>query len=341
MTGTTATTVPTLYVSKISACTGTLSISNNVDICGDLNLCCVLRDENWTGATSANTGTTAVTTTLTVSEISGCSGTLHIATPTVITGNTTIIGDLNLCRGADTVVTTTYVTGCSYNGLVSSTCVSGGTPITGYTATTSAVTVTSTTYNTLSVNNISACTGTLSILNSIDVNGSAVISGNTYIADGALTLGDEDGVWTTIDSGNISTDRTLSFGGDGLSGDTWAGDFIHAGGAGRTVTQSASTAEQVSLNSSSGIIRLYDAGGAVLDPQQSAIFRVRNNKVKGANTLVFLTVIQSDSPTDANLTASLTGVEAGYFDVRIDNSGDSSVDLNAEGKIQFFIINPS
>ena len=102
MTGTTATTVPTLYVSKISACTGTLSISNNVDICGNLNLCCVLRDENWTGATSANTGTTAVTTTLTVSEISGCSGTLHIATPTVITGNTTIIGDLNLCRGADT-----------------------------------------------------------------------------------------------------------------------------------------------------------------------------------------------------------------------------------------------
>ncbi len=334
-------TTPTLNVTNISACTGTLSISNNVDICGNLNLCCVKTDENWTGATSANTGTTAVTTTLTVSQISGCSGTLHITTPTVITGNTTIVGDLNLCRGAETVVTTSYVTGCSYNGLVGSTCVSGGTPITGYTATTSAVTVTSTTYNTLSVNNVSACTGTLSILNSVDVGGSAVISGNTYIADGALTLGDEDGVWTTIDSGNISTDRNLSFGGDGLSGDTWAGDFIHGGGTGRRVVQSASTATQVSLNSSSGKIRLYDAGGSVLTSQSSAIFRVRNNKVKGVDTLVFLTVVQSDSPSDANLTASLIGASTGYFDLRIDNSGDGDVDLTAEGTIQFFIINPS
>tara|TARA_R110000796_G_scaffold74_13_gene317 strand:- start:9323 stop:10747 length:1425 start_codon:yes stop_codon:yes gene_type:complete len=333
MTGNTATTVPTLHVSKISACTGTLSISNNVDICGDLNMCCVKTDESWTGATSANTGTTAVTTTLTVSQISGCSGTLNIVTPT------TIFGNLNLCEGAETVVTTTYITGCSYNGLVASTCVSGGTPITGYTATTSAVTVTSTTYNTLSVNNVSACTGTLSILNSVDVNGSAVISGNTYIADGALTLGDESGLWTTIDSGNVITDRNLSFGGDGLSGDTWSGEFIHAGGTGRTVTQSASTTTTVTINSSTGRIRAYNAGGSVLSTQTSSVFRVYNNKVRTADSLVFLTCTNTTSPVDANLTVSLQKVQPGYFDIRMFNSGNGNVDLTLAGNIHFMIVN--
>ena len=187
---------------------------------------------------------------------------------------------------------------------------------------------------------MSACTGTLSILNSVDVSGSAVISGNTYIADGALTLGDENGLWTTIDSGNITTDRNLSFGGDGLSGDTWAGDIIHAGGTGRTVTQTASTVTTVTLNSSAGKIRVYNAAGSVLTSQTAAIFRVKNNKIRNADSLVFLTCTDSDAPTNANLTVSLLdSAGAGYFDVRLFNSGDGTVDLTAAGYIHFMIVN--
>ena len=330
---------PTLQVSKISACTGTLSISNNVDICGDLNLCCVKTDESWTGATSANTGTTAVTTTLTVSQISGCSSNLKILTPTIISGattiygDTTIIGDLDLCNN---LVTTTYVTGCTYNGLVSSTCVSGGTPITGYTATTSAVTVTSTTYNTLHVNTISACTGTATIQSNLD------ISGNTYIADGSLSFGDEDGIYTTIDGvGNIATDHSIGYGNAGYSAATnaWAGGLKHPG-VKASIVQSASTIEGVTINSTSGRITLYDAGGSVLDPHQAKEFTVTNNRVDNAYSLVLLTVEQYNQATDANLTASLTRVTSGTFSVRVYNSGTNSLDLTQQARISFLVINP-
>jgi|TARA_R110000765_G_scaffold85307_4_gene164604 hypothetical protein len=339
MTGTTATTVPTLYVSKISACTGTLSISNNVDICGDLNMCCVKTDESWTGATSANTGTTAVTTTLTVSQISGCSGNLKILTPTIISGtttiygDTTIIGDLDLCNN---LVTTTYVTGCTYDGLVSSTCVSGGTPITGYTATTSAVTVTSTTYNTLHVNTISACTGTVTIQSNLDV------SGNTYIADGTLSFGDENGEYTKIDGlGTILTNDFVYAGRSGYSAatDTWAGGFKHSGVA-AAVTQQGSVVTTVEINSTAGKIRLYDAGGSILAPNQGQIFRVMNNMCYRPYSLVLLTVEQGVDPEDSNLTASLTEVADGYFDIRLYNSGTAQVELAIAGKVSFLIINP-
>jgi len=325
---------PTLHVSQISACTGTLSISNNVDICGDLNMCCVKTDESWTGATSANTGTTAVTTTLTVSQISGCSGTLNILTPTIIYGDTTIIGDLDLCNN---LVTTVYVTGCTYDGLASSTCVSGGTPITGYTATTSAVTVTSTTYNTLHVNTISACTGTATIQSNLD------ISGNTYIADGYLSLGDENGEYTKIDGvGSITTNQNISFGMQGYSAasNTWAGEIRHTG-VKATVTQAASISTGVIIHSTSGRIRLYDAGGSVITTDTSFVFRVTNKMCTSISSLVLLTVEQSIDPENCNLTASLTEVAEGYFDIRVHNSGPDSVDLTAGGRISFLIINPS
>ena len=329
---------PTLQVSKISACTGTLSISNNVDICGDLNLCCVKTDESWTGATSANTGTTAVTTTLTVSQISGCSSNLKILTPTIISGattiygDTTIIGDLDLCNN---LVTTTYVTGCTYNGLVSSTCVSGGTPITGYTATTSAVTVTSTTYNTLHVNTISACTGTATIQSNLD------ISGNTYIADGSLSFGDEDGIYTTIDGvGSIATNQNITFGNMGYSAasDTWAGQIQHKG-VKASVTQAASISTGVAIHSSTGRIRLYDAGGSVITTDTSFVFRVTNKMCTSPASLVLLTVEQPTLPENCNLTASLTEVAEGYFDIRVHNSGPDTVDLTTGGRISFLIIN--
>jgi hypothetical protein len=55
--------------------------------------------------------------------------------------------------------------------------------------------------------------------------------------------------------------------------------------------------------------------------------------------VVLLTCTNNDSPTDANLTASLYDVQAGFFDVRLFNSGDGTVDLTTAGWIHFLIIN--
>ena len=117
MTGDTATTVPTLYVNKISACTGTLSINNDVDICGNLDMCGC----NNIGVTATTTASTAVTitykqTTLKVAAISGCSGTLTVGSDLYVSGTTYMTGDLNLCRGITGVTNTIYtsqISGCS------------------------------------------------------------------------------------------------------------------------------------------------------------------------------------------------------------------------------------
>lgn len=300
-------TTPTLHVTQISACTGTLSIHNNVDICGNLNLCCVLTDENFTGATSANTGTTAVTTTLTVTKVSGCSGTLQIDSNVTQTGDTNMFGSLTI--DAPLSGTSSFIK----------------LPATG------------------SIYSEFANRGLIELYSTVPSSASTTqvkiqSNGGTEklefkANEGLEVTGNLKGL------GNVTAHDKLVFGYSGTTGTTWPGDFIHAGGTGRTVIQSASTTTTVTLNSSTGRIRAYNAGGSVLTTQTGVIFRVYNNKCRNEDSVILLTCTNNDSPADANLTASLYDVQPGYFELRLYNSGNSSVDLTTAGWIHFLIIN--
>jgi len=298
-------TTPTLHVTQISACTGTLSISNNVDICGDLNLCCVLTDENFTGATSANTGTTAVTTTLTVTKVSGCSGTLQIDSNVTQTGDTTTFGSLTMSPPLSG--TSTFIK-FGETGQIYSKATNRG----------------------------------LIELTDGGTQGDTQVKLQANGGTEKIELNQDEGITVTGNLkglNNVTAQDKLVFGYSGTTGTTWPGDFVHAGGTGRTVTQSASTTTTVTLNSSTGRIRAYNAGGSVLTTQTGAIFRVYNNKCRNTDSVVLLTCTNNDSPADANLTASLYDVQAGFFDVRLFNSGDGTVDLTTAGWIHFLIIN--
>tara|TARA_R110002020_G_scaffold68611_2_gene179442 strand:- start:16074 stop:17387 length:1314 start_codon:yes stop_codon:yes gene_type:complete len=298
-------TTPTLHVTQISACTGTLSISNNVDICGNLNLCCVLTDENFTGATSANTGTTAVTTTLTVTKVSGCSGTLQIDSNVTQTGDTTTFGSLTMSPPLSG--TSTFIK-FGQSGQIYSKATNRG----------------------------------LIELDDGGTQGDTQVKLQSNGGTEKIELNQDEGITVTGNLkglNNVTAQDKLVFGYSGTTGTTWPGDFIHAGGTGRTVTQSASTTTTVTLNSSTGRIRAYNAGGAVLTTQTAAIFRVYNNKCRNEDSVVLLTCTNSDAPADANLTASLLIVQPGYFDIRLFNSGNGTVDLTEAGWIHFMIIN--
>ena len=298
-------TTPTLHVTQISACTGTLSISNNVDICGNLNLCCVLTDENFTGATSANTGTTAVTTTLTVTKVSGCSGTLQIDSNVTQTGDTTTFGSLTMSPPLSG--TSTFIK-FGQSGQIYSKATNRG----------------------------------LIELDDGGTQGDTQVKLQSNGGTEKIELNQDEGITVTGNLkglNNVTAQDKLVFGYSGTTGTTWPGDFIHAGGTGRTVTQSANTTTTVTLNSSTGRIRAYNAGGAVLTTQTAAIFRVYNNKCRNEDSVVLLTCTNSDAPADANLTASLLIVQPGYFDIRLFNSGNGTVDLTEAGWIHFMIIN--